>query len=96
MSRARAPSFARTGFTSPLGKLDDKLPDGRVESVVIEKFTQRVADACAQAGFQAKPAAEAVRDMVRVVALGPDMAKRMYGEGVLVVLKTIVGMSDTK
>lgn len=85
--------FARTGFTSPLGKLDDRVEGSRIESEIKQRFAERVTEAFKQAGFASKPPAEAVRDFMRVVALGPDMAKRMYGEGVLVVVKTIGGMS---
>ena len=86
------PCFSRTGFTSPYGKLDGWLPEGRIESAIRERFETRVAQACARAGMAGKPAAEALRDIVRVAALGPDIAARMYGEGVLVVVKTIQGM----
>lgn len=91
----RPPAFARTGTTSPFGKLDDWLERARIEGVIKDRFEARVAAACARAGYAGKPAAEAVRDMVRVAALGPDEAKRMYGEGVLVVARMIGGMSDT-
>lgn len=89
------PAFSRNGTTSPFGKLDGWLERARIEGVIKDRFEARVAAACAQAGFAGKPAAEAVRDLVRVAALGPDMAKRMYGEGVLVVARTLVEMSDT-
>lgn len=84
----REPRFSRNGTTSPYGKLDDWL-EGRVriESVIKGKFAEK-------ASSVDKPAAEAVRDIVRVVALGPDQAARMYGEGVLKVWKLIVGKSD--
>ncbi len=84
------PAFSRTGTTSPFGKLDDS----RIESEIKDRFEARVAAAFARAGYARKPAAEAVRDMVRVAALGPDEARRMYGEGVLVVARMIGGMSD--
>lgn len=89
------PAFSRTGTTSPFGKLGDWIERTRIEGVIKDRFEARVAAACAQAGFAGKPAAEAVRDMVRVAALGPDEAKRMYGEGVLVVARMIGGKSDS-
>ncbi len=90
------PAFSRSGVTSPFGKLDDWLERTRIESQIKEQFAARARGAFAAAGYASKPTAEAVRDLVRVIALGPDMAKRMYGEGVLTVAKMLDGMSDKK
>lgn len=89
-------AFSRSGVTSPFGKLDGWLERSRIEGVIKDRFELRLAAAFAQAGLARKPSAEAVRDMVRVAALGPDEARRMYGEGVLVVVRMIGGMSDNK
>jgi len=88
------PAFSRTGTTSPFGKLDDWLERTRIESAITEKFVERASAAFQAAGFARKPKAEVVRDIVRVVALWPDEAERMYGEGVRVVVQMINGMSD--
>lgn len=80
-------AFSRTGTTSPYGKLDAWIERQRIESDIKDKFAQRATSID-------KPAAEAVRDLVRIVALGPDTAARMYGEGVLKVMFLIVGKSD--
>lgn len=83
------PAFSRTGTTSPFGKLGDWIERTRIEGVIKEKFVEKATAA-------GKPYAEAVRDIVRVVALGEDEAARMYGEGVLKVVRMIGGKSDTK
>ncbi len=86
--RPIAVRFSRNGFTSPLGKLTAWTPGRqRIEPEVADRFAARAA----QAG---KPAAEVVRDLIRVAALGPEQASRMYGEGVLKVVRLIAGMSD--
>lgn len=94
-SNHRVP-FSRTGSTSPFGKLDGWLERTRIETEIKDRFEQRISEAFAKAGYAGRPAAEVVRDMVRVAALGPDMAARMYGQGVLVVFKTIGRMSDAQ
>lgn len=86
--------FSRTGSTSPFGKFDDWLERTRIEGYIKEQFTSKAAAAAAAAGVAGKPAAEFVRDMVRVAALGPHEARRMYGDGVLVVWKMMSGTSD--
>jgi hypothetical protein len=87
ISRGPAVRFSRSGFTSPYGKLDGWLERQRIESSIKDKFTQRAASV-------GKPRAEALRDLARVIALGPDEAARMYGEGVLKVVRLIVDKSD--
>lgn len=83
-----APLFARTGFTSPLGKLDDNLDGARIESAVKDAFNRK------RALITRKPEAEVIRDFVRVAALGQKEAVRMYGESVLVVVQMLGEMPD--
>ena len=80
-------AFSRNGTTSPFGKLDDWLERTRIESSVKGKFVEKTT-------ALGKPYAEAVRDFARVVALGPDEAARMYGDGVLKVVRLIVQKTD--
>lgn len=87
MSRTRTPSFARTGATSPYGKLDDWIERIRIEGFIKDEFVRKTTAA-------GKPSGEVVRDFARVVVLGPDEARRMYGESVLVSVRLIGGMSD--
>lgn len=87
-SAATSIKASRSGFTSPYGKLDNWIERTRVESSVKEGFK-------AAAASVGKPEAEALRDLVRVVALGPVMAARMYGEGVLKVVRLIGTKTDT-
>ena len=84
----KAPMFARTGITSPLGKLDDKLDGSRIEGEIKAAFNQK------RALLTKKPEAEVIRDFVRIAAVGREQAVRMYGEGVLVVLQMIGSMPD--
>lgn len=80
--------FSRNGVTSPFGKLDDMLNGARIESAVKEQFSKK------RAALTRKPDAEVIRDFVRVAALGREQAVRMYGEGVLVVVQMIGGMTN--
>lgn len=82
------PAFSRTGTTSPFGKLGDWIERTRIEGVIKEKFVEKATAA-------GKPYSEAVRDIVRVVALGEAEAARMYGDGVLKVVRMIGGKSDS-
>lgn len=79
--------FSRTGNTSPLGKRDAMVDGFRVESVAKEAFERKVAST-------GKPRAEFLRNVVHIVAFGLEEATRMHGEGVVVVWKTISGMSN--
>jgi hypothetical protein len=81
--------FSRTGFTSPYGKLAGRLEATRIEPEIKDLFV----GACTANGV---PHAEAVRDFARIVALGPDRAARMYGEGVLRVVRMVVGKNGEK
>lgn len=81
-------AFSRTGNTSPYGKLDAWLERQRIESAIKDLFAARTTSI-------GKPAAEAVRDFARIVALGPQEAARMYGESVLKVMRLIVEKSDS-
>lgn len=90
MKGMSAPMFARTGDVSPFGKLDDNFDGGRIESVIKEEFNKK------RAALTNKPEAAVVRDFMRIVALGPEEAARVYGESVLVVRRLIGAMSDDK
>lgn len=78
------PAFSRSGTTSPFGKLDDRIEAFKIESEVKTKFAARAAAA-------RKPPTEFLRDVMRVVAFGPDEVKRMHEEGVDVVVSIIGG-----
>ncbi len=79
--------FSRTGTTSPFGKLDDRIEAFKIESEVKARFAARAAQA-------KKPPTEFLRDVMRVVAFGPDEVKRMHGDGVDVVVRSIGGKLD--
>lgn len=87
-ARPRVPLSSRNGSTGPFGKLDDQLDGARVEGEVRRRFNRK------RCALTAKPEAEVIRDFVRIAALGRDEAVRMYGEGVLVVVRMIGGMPD--
>jgi hypothetical protein len=74
MSPERA-AFSRNCTTSPFGKLDDFVDGFRVESSVKEKFAQCAAELD-------KNPTEFLRDVMRVVAFGPDTVKRMHSQQV--------------
>ncbi len=78
---------SRGGNTSPFGKLDDFLERQRIEGDIKRKLTARAASI-------GKPRAEVIRDFARVAALGPDTAARLYGVGVLKVVRLVVGKTD--
>lgn len=73
--RIELPSFARTGATSPFGKLDARVDAFKVEPEVLDAF-DKVA-----ASFK-KPRVEFLREVMRVVAFGPDTVKSMHVQSV--------------
>ena len=77
----------RNGSTSPLGKLDDKFESFRVEGIVKAKFAEKAA-------LCGKGATEFLRDVMRVVALGPDDVKRMHCDQVDQVVRMLAGKSE--
>lgn len=83
------PAFSRTGTTSPFGKLDDRVEAFKIESEVKARFAERAAAA-------KKPPTEFLRDVMRVVAFGPEEVKRMHGDGVDLVVRNIGGKLDKK
>jgi len=81
-------AFHRTGKTSPLGKLDDRIETFRIESIV--KARLRVL--AAQQGI---PLSELMQSICRVVAYGPDELKRMHSDDVDVVA-SMLGFGATE
>jgi hypothetical protein len=88
VKRDGTPMLARTGVTSPFGKLDGRLERTRIESFVKDEFSRR------KRTLTNKPDAEVIRDFVRVAALGREEAVRVYGDSVLVVVRLVEGTSD--
>lgn len=77
-------ALSRSGSTSPLGKLDDKWEGFKIEGVVKLRFLERAAAAN-------KPPTEFLREVMRVVALGPDEVKRMHVASVDLVVSMLAG-----
>lgn len=77
-------AFSRSGVTSPFGKLDDRFEAFKIESEVKARFAEKAAAA-------GKPAVEFLRDVMRVVAFGPDEVRRVQGEHIDVVVQSIGG-----
>lgn len=79
------PMFSRSGVTSPFGKLDDRIEAFKIESEVKARFAERAALA------GKKNPTEFLRDVMRVVAFGPEHVKRVHQDGVDVVVEIIGG-----
>lgn len=77
-------AFSRSGSTSPFGKLDDRIEAFRIESAVKAAFAKRAAEA-------GKPEAEFLRDVIRVVAWGPEAVKRLREQEVDLVVQKLGG-----
>lgn len=80
------PLPSRNGTTSPLGKLDDRIEAFKIESVVKARFEAKAAEC-------GKPSAEFLREIMRVIAFGPDEVKRMHSDGVDRVVRLLGGKS---
>jgi hypothetical protein len=85
----RRPAFARSGSTSLLGKLDDRIEAMRIESEVKARLTLL-------ASASDKPLAEFLRDIYLVLAYGPDEVKRMHRDRVDVVVEMLAGQHVEK
>lgn len=78
----------RNGSTSALGKLDEKFEGFRIESVVKARFAERAAVA-------GKNPTEFLREVMQVIAFGPDEVKRMHAERIDLVVEMLAGKSNT-
>lgn len=78
--------FHRSGTTSPLGKLDEKFEGFRIEGVVKARFAEKAAGV-------GKTSQEFLRDVMRVIAYGPEEVKRMHVEQVDLVVQMLAGKS---
>ena len=79
--------FSRSGNTSLFGKLDSRVEPFRVESIVKAEFARKAA-------LAGKSEAEFLRDIYRVVAIGPDEVKRMHVAEVDMVVEMLGGKRD--
>jgi hypothetical protein len=76
--------FSRSGATSPLGKLDDRIEAFRIEGVVKARLTE-------MAARRGKPLPEYLRVVLQVITFGPDTVKRMHLNEVDEVVKMLEG-----
>lgn len=77
-------AFSRSGRTSPLGKLDDRVDAFRIESTVKQEFAKRAAEAD-------MPVAEFHREVMRVIALGASTVESMHSDRVKKVVEMLGG-----
>lgn len=73
MTRSRNPAFARSGNTSPLGKLDERIDPFKIEGVVKAELNR-------QAVAADLSLAEYMRDISRIVAFGRAKVASLYAE----------------
>lgn len=80
---------SRGGSTSPFGKLDDWMDGFRVERSVKEAFARKAAQLSPPRG-----SAELLREIMRVVAFGPEEVKKVHCADVDAVARMLGGKSN--
>ncbi len=81
-------AFARTGTSSPFGKLDDVLPKQKISSFTLARLKE-------QAGQAGKTLAEYLRLVLDTQAHGVDTVKRMRADEVDLVVEMRDGKGST-